>query len=99
MRRKILLGFLFVVFAAGAAWWWLNRPLPVLAVTTWAGVYGRAQAASQMQPYAAENRVNVRMTQWADNGTLDELRRAIRTGQAGDVIDLELPVAVQACRE
>jgi putative spermidine/putrescine transport system substrate-binding protein len=99
MRRKILLGSLVVLVAAAAFGWWWTRPLPVLTVTSWAGVYGRAQAASQMQPYGAENRVNVRIAQWADNGTLAELRRAMAAGQAGDVIDLELPVAVQACRE
>ena len=57
MRRKILLAVLLLLLAAGAGLWWWTRPLPVLTVTTWAGVYGRAQAASQMQPYGAEHRV------------------------------------------
>jgi putative spermidine/putrescine transport system substrate-binding protein len=98
MRRKILLAVLLLLLAAGAGLWWWTRPLPVLTVTTWAGVYGRAQAASQMQPYGAEHRVNVRIAQWANNGTLDELRRAV-AAQSTDVVDLELPVAVEACRQ
>src|SRR5688572_1158832 len=98
MRRNILLG-LFVILVAGAAllWWWM-RPLPVLTVTTWAGTYGRAQASSQILPYGVEKRVDARITQWS--GNLDEVRRAVSSGKyTGDVIDFELPVAVQACRE
>jgi putative spermidine/putrescine transport system substrate-binding protein len=99
MRRKIFYACLVLLLAAGGFLWWWSRPLPVLTVTTWAGTYGRAQAAAQIQPYGAEKRVNARIAQWADNGTIAELRRAIASGQAGDVMDLELPVAVQACYE
>jgi putative spermidine/putrescine transport system substrate-binding protein len=99
MRRRILFAVLFLLIAAGATFWWWSRPLPILTVTSWAGVYGRAQAASQMQPYGVANRVNVRIAQWADNGTLAELQKAMTSGQVGDVIDLELPVAEAACAQ
>lgn len=98
MRRKILLGLLIVLIAAGAIIWWLNRPWPVLHVTTWQGEYGRAQAAAQIIPYGVANRVDTRIAQWA--GDLDEIRRAVKTSRyTGDVYDLELPAAITACRE
>jgi putative spermidine/putrescine transport system substrate-binding protein len=98
MRRKILLGLAVLLLALAAFGWWWTRPLPVLTVTTWAGTYGRAQASSQILPYGAENRVNTRIAQWA--GNLDDVRRAVFSGQhIGDVIDFELPAAVQACEE
>jgi putative spermidine/putrescine transport system substrate-binding protein len=98
MRRKILYALLFLLLAAGAFVWWWSRPLPVLTITTWPETYGRAQAASQIVPYGIANRVNTRIAQWT--GDLDELRRAVRSGQyPSDVYDLELPAAVQACEE
>jgi putative spermidine/putrescine transport system substrate-binding protein len=97
MRRTILLILAVLILVAGAFWWW-SRPLPVLNVVTWPGAYGRAQAAAQMQAYGTAKRVDVRIQQWAENGTLEELRRAIATHRAGDVVDLELPVAVAACK-
>ncbi len=98
MRRKILLGLTIVLLAAGGfAAWWL-RPMPELTVTTWAGVYGRAQAASQIVPYGTEHRVKTLIRQWS--GDLDEIRRAVKTNQfVSDVYDLELPAAITACRE
>lgn len=98
MRRAILLVVILLLAVAGGAFWWWSRPLPVLNVVTWPGTYGRAQAAAQMQAYGVENRVDVRIQQWADNGTLEELRRAMAAHRAGDVVDLEMPVAVAACR-
>ena len=96
--RRILLILAVLILVAGAAFWWWSRPLPILNVVTWPGTYGRAQAAAQMQAYGTAKHVDVRIQQWADNGTLDELKRAIDTHRAGDVVDLELPVAVAACR-
>lgn len=97
-KRYRILSFLAVVLiGAGAALWWFLRPLPVLTVTTWAGDYGRAQASALMRPYAAEKSVDVRLAQW--DGDLAEVARAVRTHQyTGDVIDFELPKAVEACR-
>ncbi|MBV9549685.1 MAG: extracellular solute-binding protein [Alphaproteobacteria bacterium] len=98
MRRWFLLLAAFLLLSAGAIFWWWSRPLPVLNVVTWPGTYGRAQAAAQMQAYAAAKRADVRIQQWAGNGTLEELQRAIETHHAGDVVDLEMPVAVAACK-
>jgi putative spermidine/putrescine transport system substrate-binding protein len=98
MRRAILLVVILLLAVAGGAVWWWSRPLPILNVVTWPGVYGRAQAAAQIVPYGAAKHVDVRIQQWADNGTLDELRRAMAAHRAGDVVDLEMPVAVAACR-
>jgi putative spermidine/putrescine transport system substrate-binding protein len=98
MRRRILFAFLFLLVVGGAAFWWWSRPLLILTITTWAGEYGRAQAASQIIPYGVAKRVNTRIAQWT--GDLEEIRRAVKTGQyTSDVYDLEMPVAVQACAE
>jgi putative spermidine/putrescine transport system substrate-binding protein len=87
MIRKILLAAGLALLAAVAALYWAMRPLPILTVTSWAGAYGRAQAAAQMRPYAATHRVDVHIAQW--DGDLSDLK--------GDVIDFELPKAVEAC--
>lgn len=86
-----------IVIAAGALWW-LSRTAPVLTVATWAGVYGRAQASAMFVPYTSQAWVDVRIAQY--DGGLEGLR-----GQVGahrydwDVVDLELPDAVAACKE
>jgi putative spermidine/putrescine transport system substrate-binding protein len=89
MFRRLFAAAVVILLAALAAFYWLTRPLPVLTVTTWAGDYGRAQAAAQMHPYAAAHRVDVRLAQW--DGELSGLK--------GDVVDFELPRAVEACRK
>lgn len=87
-----------LVLAAAGALWWLSRTAPVLTVATWAGAYSRAQASAMFVPYSSQAYVDVRIAPY--DGGLDELR-----GQVGahrydwDVIDLELPDAVAACRE
>jgi putative spermidine/putrescine transport system substrate-binding protein len=96
MVRKILLAVLVLVLAAGAAFYWYTRPLPILTVTTWPGAYGRAQASSLMRPFATEKHVDVRIAQW--EGDLKEVAAAAATHvYKGDVIDFELPKAVDAC--
>jgi putative spermidine/putrescine transport system substrate-binding protein len=94
--RKILMALaVLLAIGAGIAWWQL-RPLPVLTVTTWAGAYGRAQAAAQMRPYAAVSRVDVHIAE--HEGGLDDLIRQVQSrNYQGDVIDFELPDAVEAC--
>jgi len=97
MRRLILGIVLLVVLAGAALLYWYTRPLPVLTVTSWAGAYGRAQAAAQMRPYAAEKRLDVHIAQW--DGDLAEVEKAVATHTyKGDVIDFELPKAIEACR-
>ena len=95
--RRLLLGIILLALAGVAFLYWYTRPLPVLTVTSWAGAYGRAQAAAQMRPYAAEKRVDVHIAQW--DGDLTEVEKAVAThSYKGDVIDFELPKAIEACR-
>ena len=90
MRRSLLLVIAGVLIAAVAGLYWFSRPLPTLTVTTWAGPYGRAQTSAQIHPYGAEKSVNVRVTQW-------DGERAVSSRKFdGDVIDFELPRAVEA---
>jgi putative spermidine/putrescine transport system substrate-binding protein len=86
-RLLIVLAILLVAAIAGLVWH--SRPLPVLTVTTWAGPYGRAQASAMMRPYAAAKSVDVRIVQW--DGEFADLKK-------GDVVDMELPQAVEACQ-
>ncbi|MEY4966347.1 MAG: hypothetical protein RL274_1930 [Pseudomonadota bacterium] len=96
MRRSLLLVIAVLLIAAISALYWYSRPLPILTVTTWAGPYGRPQASAQMRPYGAEKSVDVRIAQW--DGEIAELEKAVsRRIFKGDVIDFELPRAVEAC--
>lgn len=97
MVRKILLVLLGVLAVAAVFFYWYTRPLPILTVTTWPGAYGRAQASALMRPYAAAKRVDVRLAQW--DGDLKDVASAVASHTyRGDVIDFELPKAVEACR-
>jgi putative spermidine/putrescine transport system substrate-binding protein len=87
MIRKILLAALIFLLAAFAALYWYMRPLPILTVTSWAGDYGHAQQVAQMHPFDAAHRIDVHIAEW--EGQLSDLK--------GDVIDFELPKAVEAC--
>src|ERR1700753_3150019 len=87
MIRKMLLGALILLLAGFAALYWYMRPLPILTVTTWPGDYGHAQQAGQMPPCASAKRVDVHIAE--GEGRLNDLK--------GDVIDFELPRAVEAC--
>lgn len=96
MRRSLYLVPLFLILLAAAFWW--TRPRPILTIVTWSGTYGRAQAAAQILPYGQAKRVDARIAQW--DGKLDDLRQWLKSGQhGGDVVDMELPAAVAACRE
>jgi putative spermidine/putrescine transport system substrate-binding protein len=96
MRRLFGITLLLALIGAAALYWY-TRPLPVLTVTSWAGAYGRAQASAQMRPYAADKRVDVHIAEW--DGDLAEVEKAVATHTyKGDVIDFELPKAIQACR-
>src|SRR6201996_859394 len=98
LRRRILAILAVLLIGIVAALYWFSRPLPVLTVTSWAGTYGRAQASAMMRPYAAQKSVDVRLAEW--DGELSELRQAVANHKfKGDVVDFELPGAVQACQE
>lgn len=97
MRRLILVFTLLIVLTGTALFFWLTRPLPVLTVTTWPGAYGHAQRAALIEPYRDVERVNMHANEW--EGDLAELSRAVAGhNYKGDVIDFELPKAIQACR-
>jgi len=96
--RRLILGITLLVALVGAlALYWVTRPLPVLTVTTWPGAYGHAQRAALIEPYRDVARVNMHANEW--EGDLKELSRAIAShSYKGDVIDFELPKAIEACR-
>src|ERR1700761_9052349 len=96
--RRILIALLIIVAAALVGFYWLTRPLPVLKIVTWSGEYGRAQRAAMIEPYRDVAHVDTQPQEW--DGDLAEVRRAVATHTyKGDVIDFELPKAIQACRE
>ena len=102
MLRKILLSglvfFLLLIVVLAGLYWWYSRPLPILTVVTWPGPYGRAQAAALMRPFAAVRAIDVHIADY--DGGLIELTGWVRKHQYdGDVIDMELPDAVSACRQ
>lgn len=94
LRRNFLVVMAGLIVAAGFAYVVLTHKAPVLTAVTWSGAYGRAQASALFEPYAGRSGVNVHIAQY--DGGLDELRKH----PAGwDVIDMELPDAIAACRE
>src|SRR5450432_778758 len=98
LRRRVLLVLAFLLIALIGILYLHTRPTLILTVMTWPGAYGRAQASAQMHPYAAEKNVDVRPAIW--DGELAEVRTMVETRQfKADVIDFELPVAVQACQQ
>jgi putative spermidine/putrescine transport system substrate-binding protein len=97
MIRKILASIAVIAVVAIAALWWFTRPLPILTVTTWSGPYGQAQDRAMMRPFASARRVDTRLALW--DGELKDVADAVRTKTyKGDVIDFELPRAIEACR-
>jgi putative spermidine/putrescine transport system substrate-binding protein len=97
LRRRVLLALAVLLVAAVAALFFLTRPPPVLTVMTWPGTYGRAQTNAQMHPFGAARNVDVRPAFW--DGDLADVRAMVDKRQyKADVIDFELPKAVQACK-
>jgi putative spermidine/putrescine transport system substrate-binding protein len=97
-RRTILVAAAVLIVALGVAAYFLFRKAPVLTAVTWAGSYGRAQASALFVPYGQSHRVDVRIAEY--DGGLGELRRQVNAKQVGwDVVDMELPDAIAACRE
>lgn len=97
-RRKMILALTIAGVAALAGIvYWRTRPLPVLTVATWSGPYGRAQASALFRPFGEDRRVDVRIALY--DGGLEELRRMVSARHYDwDVMDLELPDAIAACR-
>ena len=98
LRRRVLIPLGLGLILLVGLLFFFTRPPPVLTVMTWPGAYGRAQANAQMHPYAARNNVDVRPAIW--DGDLEDVRAMVDKRQfKADVIDFELPKAVQACKE
>ena len=98
LRRRVLLALAVLLIAAVAALFFFTRPPPILTVMTWPGVYGRAQTNAQMHPFSAETDVDVRPAFW--DGDLADVQAMVDKRQfKADVIDFELPKAVQACKD
>ena len=96
--RRILIALLIIGAAALVGFYVYTRPLPVLKIVTWAGTYGRAQRAAMIEPYRDVAHVDTKPAEW--DGDLAEVARAVATHTyKGDVIDFELPKAIQACRQ
>ena len=95
LRRRVLFPLALLLIALIGLLYFQSRPAPVLTVMTWPGAYGRAQASAQMRPYGAEKNVDVRPALW-DGDLADITAMAAKRQFKADVIDLELPVAVQA---
>ncbi len=93
----ILGGLAAVILIAAAVLYYLTRPLPELTVATWAGPYSRAQANSMFHPFGDARHVDVRIALY--DGGLEELRQMVGNYRYDwDVVDLELPDAIAACR-
>src|SRR5436305_1976904 len=98
LRRRILYPMAFLLIALIGLLYFQTRPAPILTVMSWPGAYGRAQASAQMRPYGAEKNVDVRPALW--DGDLADVSAMVKSGQfKADVIDFELPKAVQACKQ
>lgn len=98
LRRSVLFGLAFLLIALIGVLYLHTRPAPILTVMTWPGAYGRAQNSAQMRPYGAEKDVDVRLSLW--EGEMAQVREMAKTRQyKADVIDFELPAAVQACQQ
>ena len=97
LRRRVLLAMAVLLIAAVAALFFVTRPPPVLTVMTWPGPFGRAQTNAQMHTYAADRSVDVRPAFW--DGDLADVQAMVdKRLYKADVIDFELPKAVQACK-
>lgn len=98
LRRYVLFLLALFLIAVIGILYLKTRPAPILTVMTWPGAYGRAQASAQMHPYAAKKNVDVRTALW--DGDLAEIAAMVQKHEyKADVIDLELPTAVKACRQ
>ncbi len=97
-RWKIILGSIAaVILVIAGVLWWLTRPLPVLTVATWSGSYERAQANAMFRPFGEERNIDVRIALY--DGGIEALKQMVGNARYDwDVIDLELPDAIAACR-
>jgi putative spermidine/putrescine transport system substrate-binding protein len=96
-RKSILISSAAAISVLVAALYLQTRPLPTLTVATWAGPYGRAQANALFRTFGEAWHIDVHIALY--DGGLDELRRMVTGGSYDwDVMDFELPDAIEACR-
>lgn len=97
-RLQIILGsVLCALIMLVGVFFWLSRTLPVLTVATWPGAYGRAQANAMFRTYGDARDYDVRIAQY--DGGVSELQQMVGNARYDwDVVDLELPDAIAACR-
>ena len=88
--------FLSVVVLFG--YMWGTHHGPKLTVVSWAGQYGHAQASALLVPFAGRSGADVRLAEY-DGGTAELARQVASKDYGWDVVDLELPDAVAACRQ
>ncbi len=98
MKPRLLIPAVALLVIGAFAYTVMSSRRPVLVAVTWAGAYGRAQASALFFPYNQQTRVDVHIAEY--DGGLDELRARVAAKRYGwDVIDMELPDAISACRE
>jgi putative spermidine/putrescine transport system substrate-binding protein len=100
MKRRtwIIVLVLALVTLAALFYFVFLRKAPSLTAVTWSGPYGRAQASALFLPYSQKTGIDVHIAQY--DGGLDELRKQVASNHYDwDVVDLELPDAIAACRE
>lgn len=76
---------------------WKSTPTAKLTVVSWPGNYGQAQSSAQMNRFALASNVNVRIALY-DGGLKEISEQVANRRYAWDVVDMELPDAIAACR-
>ena len=93
----IVAALLFVI-VLGLGYLWMSKRGPMLTVVTWTESYGHAQMTAQALPFARASGADV-IIKLYDGGTKEIAREVASKQYNWDVIDLEGPDAVAACRQ
>jgi putative spermidine/putrescine transport system substrate-binding protein len=97
LSHPAVLAVLLVLIAGVLFYVWKSGSGASLTVVSWAGNYGQAQASAQMTTFARKSGANVRIAQY-DGGTNEIADQVAHHRYDWDVVDMELPDAVAACR-
>lgn len=96
-RRFCLLTLLLALFTATLAVISLKTAPPTLTVVSWAGSYAHAQMSTQITPFSRQSGAGIRLALY-DGGTADIAHQVTSGTTNWDVVDMELPDAIAACR-
>lgn len=97
-RLKTALIVALPILTAGFLFYaWKSTPTAKLTVVSWPGTYGQAQGSAQMTAFAQVSGVYVRIAQY-EGGTKEIATQVAQRQYDWDVVDMELPDAVAACR-